>query len=811
MSAGMQPKSTSPDLNQLALLSADSSNKNRASGSQRRSHTNKSSSPSRNQFANELNRTDTPPKKKPAVSRAKPQNSATQKPDHPETRRGEEASAATSETQARKKRSIAEALQARRSARNALQPLKKAAVNNKKAVAETPVVALLTGDLAKLNPAQIPQLISANEFVKEALSEQNILDYINKPARVSDVLDSLDLPETLVFEAENQGLDLNGVASPHELLKAIGVDPQRVFAELKLLKDNLQFEGIAPYMQRAAAIRGSRDPLARELFAENKMDPSPKWINHRAQAIDAPHSPLEIRMNQMNQMGLQQESLANQRQTDPTYAGQVSNFDSIPQNEIMTVQNHFQGIPLEQTYGHQLLSVNLPDGNVDQKVSSTKTETVKPVVENIAAFDKLRDISSPSSAGLRLENQIRPTVAADSQLQELTFGKPLAKPATYDAYAALGERMPPVTADVTSRTAESTNLSKPNTEMVGIEEQLLRQRIVGGQSKAPTNDGTGRQSASLPFSINSEAASIINKISGQSLKNDPATLSKTLPAIPADASDLEPELIQANRLENINVVQKSIGKPAQLNSRLVQGERLSVEDLTGHLIMPKKEDGEITRFANAEQKLGDDSGASQHESSMQSIAHLSFSSPAKMGATNGGRFDLEVGMTLKQRVEVVQQILDRASMIARDGGGTMRLDFNGHGLGQLEMAVNVVNDRVDLRILTSSDRVRNLLHGEINELRHSLSTQNLQLGQVEVGVSGKENGGGNADLFAGHGFSGEGFREMAQEDNTFEFENAFEDADQNLKEVGEKVQQRILPHMLPQQLQTTNGRIQIRV
>jgi flagellar hook-length control protein FliK len=82
----------------------------------------------------------------------------------------------------------------------------------------------------------------------------------------------------------------------------------------------------------------------------------------------------------------------------------------------------------------------------------------------------------------------------------------------------------------------------------------------------------------------------------------------------------------------------------------------------------------------------------------------------------------------------------------------VHLDLGSRELGNLEMAISMNDDRVDLKILTASDRTRDLLAGELNRLRDALTVQNVQLGQVDVGVGGRQPGG----HFQGQAFAGQG-------------------------------------------------------
>ncbi len=75
-------------------------------------------------------------------------------------------------------------------------------------------------------------------------------------------------------------------------------------------------------------------------------------------------------------------------------------------------------------------------------------------------------------------------------------------------------------------------------------------------------------------------------------------------------------------------------------------------------------------------------------------------------------------------------------MMIKDGGGSIRIEVGTNGLGNIDMAINVQDQKLDLRIIASSEQVRDILIKEIPKLRDELITQNVSLDSVEVGVSG---------------------------------------------------------------------------
>jgi flagellar hook-length control protein FliK len=132
-------------------------------------------------------------------------------------------------------------------------------------------------------------------------------------------------------------------------------------------------------------------------------------------------------------------------------------------------------------------------------------------------------------------------------------------------------------------------------------------------------------------------------------------------------------------------------------------------------------------------------------------SHLHFGGEGTSGfaATLEGPTDGAV--SAGERAALMRQVLDRATMLRREGGGTTRLELNQGHLGNLQLAINLDRDRLDMRVITGSDRAREAILSDLNGLRNALSVQNVRLGNVDVGVG--QNGGGFQGSASGGGFA----------------------------------------------------------
>jgi hypothetical protein len=161
-------------------------------------------------------------------------------------------------------------------------------------------------------------------------------------------------------------------------------------------------------------------------------------------------------------------------------------------------------------------------------------------------------------------------------------------------------------------------------------------------------------------------------------------------------------------------------------------------------------------------------------------------------------------MTPEQRANMVQNVIDRATVLVKDGGGTVRLDLGSPELGHLEMAIKMQDDRVDLRVMTASDRVRDVVMADLARLRDALQVQNVQLGNVDVGVGGR-----NPQAFAGFA-GGTPFERRQMQENMSGGERRPTQEVPGLERLS-GIKRAVLPHVAAQSsMINTNGRLAIR-
>lgn len=130
---------------------------------------------------------------------------------------------------------------------------------------DAPILSILTGHVEEIEPQAMPGMVLGNGFIQEAMSFEDINNFLDTPIDLAEMLDDLGLTD-IASKLEQMSLTSGGEKTPREILGALGLDAQSVLSELKLLQGYLNTDGLNPYMVRAAALRGSK-------LGDNPNDP----------------------------------------------------------------------------------------------------------------------------------------------------------------------------------------------------------------------------------------------------------------------------------------------------------------------------------------------------------------------------------------------------------------------------------------------------------------------------------------------------------------------------------------------------------
>lgn len=657
-----------------------------------------------------------------------------------------------SQQTAKSPKDLSEKPTADRGDRQVLQPLRKVAAKNKQAVDSAPVVALLTGKLDRLSPKSIPELVSGNDFVASALGEGELESFMAKPMPIGDLLESLGMPTEVLAEAANLGLDLAAIVSPNEILRALGLDPQRVFVELKQLKDNLTLDGLQSYMQRATMMQraGSSDTgmrpdglqqqrLSREVeLARNAAERVPQRGTPNLTLGDSlGNTPSITSSSQTNSptrqaslSGLALDQLAPWQIAAGISGGSPVNLDSAQFNSASTASFLSQNPELQAGGASNRGSATNLSSNL---AAMTMTGT-----SQLAALNSGNDpLSNTTDTAKAVANA---NLAADS-IPGLD-SSPKMNRASYDAFASMGDQL---RSDDTIRIENSLD---PNLTRSSINDNLVTQP----QNSSQVATDLDRLLRDL---------SVIQQNPGQITANAQTNLLKPASVAVVQDALLTAQLAESSaQLENIDAEMLDMSEDRRSDSQWISmltnkspdavapaAPRVSLDDLTRTLVLDQGQPDK-DRDSEPQDSESDASAGFDTNRLFESLGHVTQSGTK---TTRNAEFLSHLSgpttaLSTQERGEIMRQIVDRATFLAKDGGGIVRLDISNPDVGTLELAVNMQNDRLDLRIITSSDRARDMMAGEMSQLRDALSVQNLQLGSVEVGV-GRRDADRSNDLF----------------------------------------------------------------
>lgn len=536
---------------------------------------------------------------------------------------------------------------------------------------ESPVLSLVTGQLENINPQDIPTLVAKNAFLNSALTADDLNAFMQTPMPLGDILKSLGIGSDLANKIRSAGMDLKELISLKDVLKGLGIDPSRVVAEISLLKQNLPFEGVAPYMKRAAVLRG-----------QAKVDPG----MGREELLGERLNPLDLEERQ-------DSSKKNSGQAD--LAGSAVAFTP------PTVQ------PINLTKANGVQTPQQPSIKTNKTGTSSAVDPTALLNDIFGGVSTLgASVKSALSSSDLPQNPIEGVAKAAEPVTE--FGK-TDKPSlkadlvNKDPFALLGEQMLNRSVDV-APLASAKAMSQSD-----MLDALMAKQFVADNGIKPSIN------TAVPMSTVKTATPELSLF--QENKNMPALdmsdwLNQTTPNFTAKADILS-------------------GKNA------VAPLPVSAFAVTSLADTPSLKD----------QGLGSGTSRNSEEEETENIKapHLHQSGTEKL-------FDLDgkvavapkIENTAAARADVVQKLLDGAHVAMKQGNSSIRVNLGSSEHGPLDVALKVNNGVVDMRVVTDSQDMRNILGQDLPKLREALSQQNLTLGRVEVGVDS-----GWAQSFAG--------------------------------------------------------------
>ena len=92
------------------------------------------------------------------------------------------------------------------------------------------------------------------------------------------------------------------------------------------------------------------------------------------------------------------------------------------------------------------------------------------------------------------------------------------------------------------------------------------------------------------------------------------------------------------------------------------------------------------------------------------------------------------------RQEAIQAIVNNARLLAQKGGGEMHMTLKPEHLGEIQLRVSMVGQKLDVQMTTERSDVKKLIEQSVHELKHGLASHNLNMEKMDVSLNSKNPG-----------------------------------------------------------------------
>lgn len=590
--------------------------------------------------------------------------------------------------------------QAVRKNKSPLAQLGKVIGKGKKAIEKSDALAFMTGHLEKIAPQSIPDLISGNQFISEAMGD-DIPSFMQQPDTVANIISKLDLPNNISQAIKAEGIDENLEITPIAFFKAIKIDPQKIVAELTKLKSiSLMEGGVDNYIKLASKLQGN-----------TRATPAPTDLREVAENLNK---------NVKQKKKQVQEALEQ--------AGQIAQ----PVPVLPITEADTKAPKQEITNSSDIINNNAPSHNQNTHGFTQQQVTQKP---NGQTFAQQIDVTEPLSS-----STLDPMHTA-KEVEAMDMDSPMNETSN-------------LTVNETTKTVkpigpQTTNLD--NIEVVDINPFEAQKTLMQPQSIKQKNFTTaeaGSPDDTQPLFLNSKSLdeqlvrarfSTTDNTQQQNIKNISLAQVDPKPATRKEESAKElliedrPDLPLSEELAATATHQVNKRNNGTTVKHKLMSEVNSIESSIDLALAEAQPDpGEdLDQEPSGEQDTKPNEQPKEVRNKNQApIHHLGNNFQESLVDSNNSKIQ-----DLKDGNEFLEKIQNKIKMMTKDNKSSAVIDLSSKESGQLSLAIQVDNDKVNLRIISSSDRVRSMLNADMLKLQEALSHQNLRLNDVELGTS----------------------------------------------------------------------------
>ena len=574
------------------------------------------------------------------------------------------------------------------------------------------ILAFITGRLDKLQPNTLPSLLSDSPLIKQVLGSENVGKFLESPTSINELANLLELDQNLLAGAARDGLNPSEFVKPKDFIKALGIDPSQVASELITLKQTLPTEGVEAYIDRAqamAALRQNGELAPQAATVTSKRLPS-KNISEAPRPTIDPNTNIEASQDKLM---TPEQSLAAAIAGNPFALANANTIDHSNKldsstqtiGDLGSVRTNFipstsAQAPTNDNFKDQKPLEQAPDtpqmnGILGDFVRSDVNSKIQPTENNESALEQaFRAGVNPMAAGLGSSglqvDQLRTTQPhQDSQDDDNNMSLPLDKgielvKASEDPFVVMSQEI------------DTTTSTKIEFSGNGLNNRTLEEMLI------ERNASPGVVAKSLESDQELRSTKFDDKSAELTLEN------------------------RDNSLFEVGLSRESI------DSTITLGDTSS-----------------MSMFNESGQSFGESSDSSSFQDNSENATANVIGEKSTSLRESTVSFASKISPTSSEpvRESLAQKILGQAEMMFKNGGGSMRMDVEAPGIGKIDVAINLNNNQLDVRIMTASDQARDIISREVAGLRDGLTQQGLNLRGLEVGKAGES----SSRQFAGQG------------------------------------------------------------
>jgi flagellar hook-length control protein FliK len=551
-----------------------------------------------------------------------------------------------------------------------------------------PVLAFVSGNLEKLDPNSLAQLITESPLIQKAITAGDIGSFMQQPMTIADIAKLLEIDQGILTKAAMGGLDSSDMVSPKEFIRALGLDPTRIAAELTQLQQKLPAEGVKGYIERATAL------------AQSKAAASGLAPQSVAQSDDA------------NLANLDDSSLAANKAVDEL------RFRTNRKNIGTPIAPHMPGSDLG---GIQNPSANLNPNSLNSKPSvpglgnsQTKSNIISSAFNPLAQTQKMTIDATEALTMMAIEQGKSPEQLIDLSAINLND--------SMRSQSALSDKFEP-----TLKLQDESNMDD---SMIDLSLQSNTVEVDPFIQASKFFDPS--KAVKIEFGGDGTTNRSIEEL----------LIEKNFNLRDAASS------IEVKTTQDQNVTDLIRDPSATMN----QGASTTVNSLLNgaQAVVQAASSGKLSDFSNGS---FDSEQSESNNGEPMSAVPFNFSGVGHEKGALGVSSDSFVGKLstdgsqAAQKSDFSSKILAHAQMMLKSGGGAMKVAVEAPGMGQVDVAINLINNQLDVRIITASEQARDMISNEISGLRDGLGQQGLSLRGVEIAKAGDA----GSKHFAGQG------------------------------------------------------------